>query len=61
MNALAERLLRHGLFIEDTTPAFHGTPHLNGFRVSYAYIPPAELRKALELVAKEAERLLARS
>lgn len=59
--ALAERLLTHGVFIEDTTPAFHGAPHLNGFRVSYAYLAPEPLRKALELVAGEAERLLSRS
>jgi 2-aminoadipate transaminase len=61
MPALADRLLKHGVFVEDATPAFHGTPHLNGFRVSYAYVPPEELRRALEIVAKEAVRLLAHS
>jgi DNA-binding transcriptional MocR family regulator len=61
MAVLAERLLAHGVFIEDTTPAFHGTPHLNGFRVSYAYLPPEKLRKSLELVAREAGRLLSRA
>jgi 2-aminoadipate transaminase len=61
MATLAERLLTRGVFIEDTTPAFHGTPHLNGFRVSYAYVPPEKLRRVLELVATEAGRLLSRS
>ena len=61
MNVLAERVLAQGVFIEDTAPAFHGTPHLNGFRVSYAYVPPEELRKALEIVAREAASLLCQS
>jgi 2-aminoadipate transaminase len=61
MPVLAERLLRHGVFVEDASPAFHGTPHLNGFRVSYAYLPAEELRRALELVGREAARLLGQS
>jgi hypothetical protein len=39
----------------------HGTPHLNGFRVSYAYVPPEELRRVLELVAVETRRQLSQS
>jgi DNA-binding transcriptional MocR family regulator len=59
MATLSERLLRHGVFVEDATTAFHDAPHLNGFRVSYAYVPPEKLRNALEIVAREASRLLA--
>jgi GntR family transcriptional regulator/MocR family aminotransferase len=60
VRALAEAALVRGVFVEDARPAFFGEPHLNGFRVSYAYVPEAELRRALEIVADEAKRLLAR-
>ncbi len=55
---LRSRLLARGVFAEDTSSAFHGTPHLNGFRVSYAYVPEGDLVRALEVVATEARRLL---
>jgi DNA-binding transcriptional MocR family regulator len=58
LRALARALLAHGVFIEDTSPAFFGEPHLNGFRVSYAFLPEAALRRALERVAVETKRLL---
>jgi DNA-binding transcriptional MocR family regulator len=60
LRALAKTLIARGIFIEDTTPAFFGEPHLNGFRVSYAYVPGAELRRALEVVAGETKRALGR-
>jgi GntR family transcriptional regulator/MocR family aminotransferase len=59
LRALAAALLARGIYIEDTTPAFFGEPHLNGFRVSYAFVPAPELRRALEVVATETRRLLA--
>jgi GntR family transcriptional regulator/MocR family aminotransferase len=58
LRALAATLLTRGIYIEDTSPAFFGEPHLNGFRVSYAYVPEPALRGALEIVATEAKRLL---
>ena len=56
--ALCRALLARGVFAEDTDSAFFGEPHLNGFRVSYAYLNEADLRRALEIVAEEARRLL---
>ena len=59
VNALRKAALARGVFIEDSRVQFFGEPHLNGFRVSYAFLPEAELRRALEVVADEAKRLLA--
>jgi len=59
LKALAKSLLARGVFVEDSQSAFFGEPHLNGFRVSYAYVPEPELRRALELVAHETKRALA--
>jgi DNA-binding transcriptional MocR family regulator len=36
--------------IESTTNAFEGEPHLHGFRVSYAFLPPETLERAVEIV-----------
>jgi GntR family transcriptional regulator/MocR family aminotransferase len=55
---LARALLRRGVFIEDATHAFFGEPHLNGFRVSYAFLPEARLRTGLEIAAEEIRRAL---
>jgi DNA-binding transcriptional MocR family regulator len=60
LKSFAERLLARGVFVEDSETAFFGQPHLNGFRASYAYLPEAKLRRALEIVADEAKSALAR-
>lgn len=59
MSELARALQARRIFVEDTRPAFFGEPHLNGFRISYAYLSEADVRKALEVVAEETRRLLA--
>ena len=56
---LRKAALERGVFIEDARLQFFGEPHLNGFRISYAFVPEADLRRALEVVADEAKRLLA--
>jgi DNA-binding transcriptional MocR family regulator len=61
MQPFAERLLARGVFVEDSASAFFGKPHLNGFRVSYAYLPEPKLRHALEIVAEEAKSALAQA
>lgn len=47
--ALARRRIR----IDPSDGAFTGARHLNGFRLSYAFSPPARLRKGLEALAEE--------
>ncbi|HEX6765079.1 MAG TPA: PLP-dependent aminotransferase family protein, partial [Polyangiaceae bacterium] len=58
VQALRKAALARGVFVEDARHQFFGEPHLNGFRVSYAFLPESELRRALEIVADEAKRLL---
>jgi 2-aminoadipate transaminase len=58
---LAPRLLSRGVFVEDTSPAFFGEPHLNGFRVSYAFLSEPDLLRALTIVAEETKAALARA
>jgi len=60
LGKLRAALLARGIFVEDTTAAFFGEPHLNGFRVSYAFVPEVELRRALEVLAGEVKRLTGR-
>jgi 2-aminoadipate transaminase len=46
-------LLRdRGVTIESTTNAFEGEPHLHGFRVSYAFLAPDTLERALGIVGE---------
>jgi len=55
---LSRALLARGVFVEDADSAFFGEPHLNGFRVSYAYLGESDLRRGLEIVADEVRRVL---
>jgi DNA-binding transcriptional MocR family regulator len=50
LNRLGARLHDRGVSIESTTTAFEGEPHLHGFRVSYAFLPPETLERAVEIV-----------
>jgi GntR family transcriptional regulator of abcA and norABC len=47
------RLAGRGVAIDVSTDAFHGVPHLHGFRLSYAFASTDVLRKGLEIVAEE--------
>jgi DNA-binding transcriptional MocR family regulator len=38
--------------------AFFGTPHLNGFRIGYALLPPAEMQRGIAILAEELKKLL---
>ena len=51
LGALAARLAADGVTISDTSAAFLGTPHLHGFRISYAFLDEATMRRALAKVA----------
>jgi DNA-binding transcriptional MocR family regulator len=50
---LEARLARREIWIERASASFLGEPHLNGFRVSYAFHPPEVLRRGLEVLADE--------
>ncbi|MGA3124810.1 MAG: PLP-dependent aminotransferase family protein [Polyangiaceae bacterium] len=50
LDRLGARLRDRGVSIESTTNAFEGEPHLHGFRVSYAFLPPETLERAVEIV-----------
>lgn len=53
LRALGRALLDRGVEITlDQETAFLGEPHLNGFRVSYAYSNEPTLRRALSIVAE---------
>jgi GntR family transcriptional regulator/MocR family aminotransferase len=57
--ALEARLAERDVFIERQSAAFLGEPHLNGFRISYAFHPPETLRRGLEVLADELRAMLA--
>ncbi len=51
---LSARVRSRGVDIEDTRDTFvEPTPHLHGFRVSYAYSPLETVRRGLTIVADE--------
>jgi DNA-binding transcriptional MocR family regulator len=37
--------------VSNTSAAYVGPAHLNGFRVAYAYLPEEQMRRALTVVA----------
>lgn len=47
-----ESLLRQGFEVEQTTDHFDGTPHLCGFRISYAFLPEETMHRGLEALAE---------
>jgi len=51
LRGLASDLAAKGVIIQDASAAFLGEPHLHGFRIGYAYLPPAQLRAGLIEVA----------
>jgi DNA-binding transcriptional MocR family regulator len=57
---LEDRLAAREVYIERQNAAFLGEPHLNGFRVSYAFNPPDRLRRGLEVLADELRAMLDR-
>jgi len=57
LGALEERLALRDVFIERQNAAFLGEPHLNGFRVSYAFHRPERLRRGLEILADELRKM----
>jgi DNA-binding transcriptional MocR family regulator len=49
--ALEAHLARRGVVVSNSSAAFVGPAHLNGFRVAYAFLPEEEMRRALTIVA----------
>jgi len=56
MKKLRARMAARRVHLEDPSSAFYGAPHLHGFRIGYAYLPPHQLRPALEALAEEMQR-----
>jgi len=50
---LCERLARRGVYIEHASGHFYGEPHLNGFRVGFAFISSERLQLGLRAIAEE--------
>jgi len=48
---LDQRLAERGVHVSNTSAAYVGPAHLNGFRVAYAYLPEEQMRRALTIVA----------
>jgi DNA-binding transcriptional MocR family regulator len=48
---LEARLAAAGVTVSATSAAFTGTPHLHGFRLAYAYLSEAAMRRALDILA----------
>jgi len=49
--ALEAHLLRRGVQVSQTSAAYVGPAHLNGFRVAYAFLPEDQMRRALTITA----------
>jgi DNA-binding transcriptional MocR family regulator len=58
--ALREGLSRRGVDIEDSRVAFAGTPHLHGFRISYAHAPIERVGRGIATVAEALQAQLGR-
>jgi DNA-binding transcriptional MocR family regulator len=48
--ALETALARRGVHVSNTSAAYVGARHLNGFRIAYAYLPEDEMRRALTIL-----------
>lgn len=61
VHELRERLAQRGVYIELVDGHFYGAPHLNGFRVGFAFLSTDRLRLALEAVGEELRVLFAKA
>lgn len=61
VSELAERLERRGVHLEDADNHFYGPPHLNGFRIGFAFLSSERLRAGLTALAEELAPLLERA
>lgn len=60
LDVLRATCLARGVAVEDAANAFEGPSHLHGFRVSYAYLPPDSLARAVGTVAEALHAQLSR-
>jgi 2-aminoadipate transaminase len=49
--------VRH-VMVRLSDDAFFGTPHLNGFRIGYALLSPAEMQRGIAILAEELKKVL---
>lgn len=59
LSIVQSKLKKRDVVIDLTHDAFLEPPHLNGFRIGYAYLEPATLQKGIEIVAEELHRCMA--
>lgn len=57
---LAEKLRERQVIVDPRRDGFFGTPTLHGFPLGFAFLPPAQLTRALEILAEELKTLLKR-
>jgi DNA-binding transcriptional MocR family regulator len=53
LGQLRGRMAKRHVHVEDASFAFQGSAHLHGFRIGYAFLPPADLRRGLEILSEE--------
>ncbi|MDB4952546.1 MAG: hypothetical protein JWO36_115 [Myxococcales bacterium] len=51
LRALEAHLERRGIHVTNASAAFHGAPHLHGYRIAYAYLTEQDMRRALTILA----------
>ncbi|HEU0034069.1 MAG TPA: PLP-dependent aminotransferase family protein [Kofleriaceae bacterium] len=56
--ALESHLARRGVYVTNSSAAFLGDAHLHGFRVAYAFLSEADMRRALTIVGDAVRALL---
>ena len=53
LKELRARLAGRGVWVQNSDDSFFGKPHLNGFRIGYAYLKPECLQQGIEILAEE--------
>ncbi len=56
LETLSARLESKEVMINLSHEAFFGKPHLNGFRIGYAFIPTEKMQRGIEILAAELKR-----
>ncbi|MCZ6634849.1 MAG: aminotransferase class I/II-fold pyridoxal phosphate-dependent enzyme, partial [bacterium] len=52
LKTLQDRLAKRNVMIYPSFDSFFDKPHLNGFRIGYAWLPPEKMQQGLEILAE---------